>query len=71
MEVEKTPVSESLYMDEIETLLETMASIACASEDPELIEEEKIWTIKTLMSRYGLNRDDAESSVAVAMGGEP
>lgn len=64
-------MSESLYMAEIDLLLETMASIACVSEDPELIEEEKVWTIKTLMSRYGLDRDNAESSVAVAMGGEP
>lgn len=71
MEMEKKPMSDSLYLDEIETLLETLASIASVSDDPDFIEAERVWTIKTLMSRYGLNLDDAESSVAVAMGGKP
>ncbi len=64
-------MSESFYMAEIDLLLETMAAISCGSDDPEFIKKEKVWTIDTLVKRYGLDRDNAESEVAAAMGEEP
>lgn len=63
-------MSESLYMTEIELILEEVSVTACTGTREEL-EEGKIWAIKALTQRYGLNLDDAQSEVAAAAGEEP
>lgn len=63
-------MSETLYMMEMEQLLEELSKAATIS-DAEELHVLKTQAIMTLMSHYGLNPDDAQSQVAAACGEEP
>ena len=65
-------MSETLYMMEIEEILEGVSKVACRKNAPKrILEVVKDTAIHILISRYGLNLDDAQSEVAVAAGEEP
>ena len=71
-------MSETLFMAEIEQLLEEVSRVACSFHEycccdkclqmRSQLEELKKWTTETLICNYGLNRDDAENEVAAAVG---
>ncbi len=63
-------MSETLYMMEMEKLLEELSQDATIS-DAEELHVLKTQAFNTLTSRFGLNLDDAESQVAAACGEEP
>ncbi len=63
-------MSETLYMMEMEQLLEELSQDVIIS-DAEELHVLKTQAIHTLISHYGLNPEDAESHVAVACGEEP
>ena len=66
-------MSETLYMMEMEQLLEEVSRVACNKclQTRGQLDELKEWTTKTLIRHYGLNHEDAESQVAAACGEEP
>ena len=64
-------MSESLYMTEIELLLEEVSRASCNDVSDEQLEELMAQTKATLISHYGLNPDDAEGEVRAAAGLEP
>ena len=64
-------MSESLYMTEIELLLEEVSKISCSEASEEQLEEVMKETKTILINRYGLNPDDAEGEVLAAAGLEP
>ena len=74
-------MSETLYMMEMEQLLEEVSRVACSFDEEctcdkcmqmrGQLDELKELTIKTLTRHYGLNPEDAESEVAAACGEEP
>ncbi len=65
-------MSETLYMMEMEQLLEDVSRVACRKKAvPEILEATKEAATAILVSRFGLNLDDAESQVAAACGEEP
>lgn len=65
-------MSETLYMTEIEEILEGVSKVACRKNVPKgILEVVKGAAIHILLSRYGLNLDDAQSEVAAAAGEEP
>jgi len=65
-------MSESLYMMEIEEILEDVSSVACRKDLPmEWLEATKEAAISILVKYYGLNLDDAQSEVEAAAGEEP
>ena len=64
-------MSESLYMMEIEGILEDVSAVACRKNLPEeWIKVTKEAAISILVKHYGLNLDDAQSEVAAAAGEE-
>ncbi len=63
-------MSETLYMMEMEQLLEGVSRVACEGNYLDLLET-KQQAINTLIHHFGLNLDDAESEVAAACGEEP
>jgi hypothetical protein len=65
-------MSESLYMMEIEQILENVSAVACRKGLKEgTLKIVKEVAIGILMRHYGLNLDDAQSEVAAAAGEEP
>ena len=64
-------MSESLYMMEIEGILEQVSEVACKEPRSMKFYGIKAWAIRKLTSHYGLNLDDAQSEVAAAAGEEP
>ncbi len=64
-------MSESLYMTEIELLLEEISKASCSEVSDEQLEELMAQTKAELISRYHLNPDDAEGEVLAAAGLEP
>ena len=64
-------MSESLYMTEIELLLEKVSKMACSDLSDGTLEFIMEEAKKELISHYGLNPDDAEGEVLAAAGLEP
>ena len=65
-------MSESLYMMEIERILEDVSAVARRKDLKDgTLETVKEVAIGILMRHYGLNLDDAQSEVAAAAGEEP
>lgn len=65
-------MSESLYMMEIEQILEDVSAVACRKSPTEgILEATKEAAISILAKHYGFNLDDAQSEVAAAAGEEP
>lgn len=64
-------MSDVLYMTEIEQLLENLSRAAIKDGKALSFYGFRYWTLKTLITRYHLNPEDAESQVAAACGEEP
>jgi len=65
-------MSESLYMTEIEEILEDVSAVACRKNPTEgVLEATKEAAVSILVKHYGLNLDDTQSEVAAAAGEEP
>jgi len=74
-------MSDTLYMIEMEQLLERVSEIACSFDKDcscglclpirEQLEEIRKDTINTFIHHFGLSPEDAESEVAAACGEEP
>ena len=63
-------MSESLYMTEIEGILEQVSEVACKEPGSIKFYGIKRWAVRRLTQHYGLNLDDAQSEVAAAAGEE-
>ena len=64
-------MTETLYMTEIEQILEDVSEVACRKKcSKEILESVKEAAIAILVKHYGLNPDDAQSEVAAAAGEE-
>ncbi len=65
-------MSETLYMMEIEQILEDVSAVACRKVPTEgILKATREAAVSILVKHYGLNLDDAESQVAAAAGEEP
>ena len=65
-------MSDSLYMMEIEQILEGVSAVACRKNPTEgILGATKEAAVSILVKHYGLNFDDAQSEVAAAAGEEP
>ena len=64
-------MSESLYMTEIELLLEKVSKMACSDFSDRTLEVMMEDTKRKLIRYYGFNPDDAEREVRAAAGLEP